>query len=250
MLRVIEAVWLRSCTSRRHNMVGRGERELRGERRGQDGRPSATTVAPSLYVPLLLLLLPALAAAQQWRVEAHAGVLLSGDWVQDEIRAPAASSGTPAAAVTAAPAPGLAVSLTAVGPLRPNMALDLAAGWSRAMLQAEDESTRDVNPVQSAHALVGLRYRLANSVYAGAGIGALRTWGDEVPLFDGRAEISPLGEASLGFEPDLGGLRIVLRAAAQIHRFNARALEERGGDPAWISRFFLGAGLAFGGQPW
>jgi len=245
------AAWLRSCLMVRHNMVGRGERELRGERHGQDGRPSATTVAPSFI--LLVLLLPAAAAGQGWSVEARVGTVLSGRWVEDAV-VDADLAGELGSAFTgrvhAKPAAGVALSFALVGPLRPGTALELTGGWGRAMLRAGNGEDRDLNRFQSAHGLVGVRVRLSGPSYGGVAIGALRTWGDEVALFAGAAETSPLGEASIGIEPELAGTRVVLRAAAQVHRFTASVLEERGGEPAWIPRLALSAGLAFGRRAW
>jgi hypothetical protein len=244
-------VWLRSCFIPRHNMIGRGERELRGERHGQDGRPSATTVAPSFF--MLVLLLPGAAAGQGWSVEARAGTVLSGRWVEDAVIDPGLAGELGSAftgPVHAKPAAGMAVSIALVGPLRPGAALELAGGWSRAMLRAGNAEDRDLARVQSAHALVGVRVRVSGVAYAGAGFGALRSWGDGVALFAGRAETSPLGEASIGIEPELGGTRVVLRGAAQVHKFTASVLEERGGEPAWIPRLTLSAGLAFGRRAW
>lgn len=64
----IMARWPRSCPIPRHNMVSRGERELRGERRGKGGRSLLATAAPFFCIYLMFP-----AQAEMQRVDIYGG---------------------------------------------------------------------------------------------------------------------------------------------------------------------------------
>src|SRR4051812_37867298 len=87
--------WQRSCFIQRHNLVSRGERELRGERHGKGGRSLFTTTASSFCIRLSFaavvasvtgatLMNPSLAAAQV-HLEIHAGGVMSSTVAEDQL---------------------------------------------------------------------------------------------------------------------------------------------------------------------
>ncbi len=243
----VQLVWPQSCLNVWHNMVIRGERELRGERHGKGGRSLLLTAASSFCICLVF----AQAAESQVRVLVSAGMSQSGVVVRDAIASPILRSRLGrgveeevTAKFATAPMAGVGVEI----PLRPGTHVVITGGWSGTTLRATDGGgTRDVQDVTILQGIFGLRRRLGNTVEASGGFGAMHFSASDRALFGGGASVAPMVEAGLGGGRDLGGHRARIRAVGQLHRFGTSAMSSVGGRSGNVRRYGVEASFTWNG---
>lgn len=246
--------WQRSCFIQRHNLVSRGERELRGERHGKGGRSLFTTIASSFFIPLLLftaiLAHPGNAGAQM-RIEAGIGFAVSGDLVKDQVATPtlrARFGNSVDESVTATLTPAPEFRLGVAVPLRAGTDALFTGSWSSSTLRAhEGGAERDVQNVSVMEAVIAMRHRFGAMFEAGAGFGAAYFKGSDEALFRGGASIAPLVEAGAGAGWNMGAHRVHARALAQLHRFDTNAIADAGGRSGNVMRYGVQASFTWHG---
>ena len=234
-------MWQRSCPRDWHNMVIRGERELRGERRGKGGRSLLATAAPFFFVPLLFGatvlegqavevyvrggLSGSTALVRDAVATAQVGELL-GSEVDDEVRA--------------VPRPGPVLGGGVRVEFWPRVALVADAEWARNELEAEDGAgTRPVQDLDVIQVQVGAQWAVRPAVELGAGAGLQWYRTEETGLFAQGSDTSPLVVVTAGWTPSIWDGRLAVIAAAQTHRFGTPVLRTAGGQDGMVTRFSL-----------
>jgi len=224
---------------------------------GKHVRASAEAAFPHcrkrLPLPALLALFmlhgPGGLAAQRLAFELRAGVIASSALAEDAVANPALASALDGAfggSVRAEPGTGLLLSIAARSQLRARSAIDVALGWSRAVLHAVDgDGRRRMQDLDAAQATVGIRYDVTSWLEGGCGFGMLRYFAAAGLFLDG-GEISPLIECGAGtwIGPHR---RFSLRALGQMHRFRTPALRDAGGRTGTVYRYGVQAGFRIGG---
>ncbi len=242
--------WPRSCSNGWHNTVSRGERELRGERRGKGGRSQQFATVPSFFV-LSICLLHGPVAAQPIGLELRAGAAGSTALAEDAIAGPGLRQRFGAALrgpVRMEPTLGAWAGLAARAPLRRNTYVEVSTAATFTRLDAADDAgTRDLQSLAVLHGVVAVRYPLAPSLSLAGGFGGVKYFTEERAVFAEGSAISPLVEADLAWHRDVGGRVLSLRAFAQAHRFGTAAIRRAAGADGTVFRYGLGAGWLIGG---
>jgi hypothetical protein len=221
-------------------MVSRGERELRGERRGKGGRSLLATAAPFFFICQVFA---APAAGQRVEVYGRAGLAgstaLATDLVADE-SIPNAIGAPVDEDVRAVPAPGLTVGAGVRIGFWPRATLGLDAAWMPTELQAKDGSgTRPIQDLTVLQTIVSASWAVRRGVELGAGAGFIWYRTEETGLFAGGNNTSPVLEVSAGWTPDYWNGRLALIAAAQTHRFGTPVLSGAGAQDGSVTRLSL-----------
>lgn len=250
--------WQASCSKAGHNMVSRGERELRGERHGKGGRSlRATAVSSFLFLPSLLLPLaalpchPGMAAGQALQGEVRVGLARSTRLVSDAVTGPILQTELRErlqAPVSARLSTGLQVTGVVRTRLRPDLDLEVSGGWSRAQLEARDAGGNW--PLQSVSLLQGvLGVRLVRDWggYVSAGVGALQYLSPARSIFrEGTGGLRPLLVVGLGAMHRLAGIPFDISLEGQGHRFTTPAITQAGGSEGSVMRLLLQLGVQLG----
>src|SRR5690606_32150175 len=186
------AFWQRSCPIPRHNMVIRGERELRGERRGKGGRSLLATAAPFFFICLMF---PAHARAQRVDLYGRIGAAGSTALVTDQVATSQMAEllGAPVdEEVRAIPKPGLALAAGARVAFWPSVVLGADVEYASADLEAEDGSgTRPIQDLTVLQATVGPSWAVRRALELGAVVGLIWYRADERGIFAAGSETSP-----------------------------------------------------------
>ena len=234
--------WPRSCFNSRHKAAASGNSGESAVAKG--GRSAERRAVPSFFVALVLaagLAFPGHTAGQRPAVSLRVGGAGSTALAEDRVASDLlrAQVGRPVAeGVEARPALAPGVELAAAFPLRPRVAGEVALGWSRASLRAEEPGGAgwDAGDLELFHATLMVRWRWRPALAVSGGFGAVRYVADGAALFADGAELSPAvqGAAELGL-PWWGG-RTGVRAFAQMHRFNTPALRRAGASDGSVLR--------------
>jgi hypothetical protein len=218
-------------------MVSRGERELRGERRGKDGRSLLATAAPFFCIYLMF----ASPAAGQ-RVDLYGRVGMAGstalvtDLVADA-SIPNAIGAPVDEDVRAVPAPGLTLAAGVRVAFWPRATLGLDAALTSTELEARDGSgTRPIQDLTVLHTIVNVNWAVRPTVELGAGAGFIWYRAEEKGLFAAGTDASPVIEVSAGWTPAYWNGRLAVIAAAQSHRFGTPVLNQSGGQDGSVNR--------------
>jgi hypothetical protein len=234
--------WQRSCPIARHNMVIRGERELRGERRGKGGRSLLATAVPFFFV-CLMAATPA--ASQQIDMYARAGAAGSSPLVTDQVATAQVAQllGAPVdTEVRAVPAIGPVLAAGARVAFWPRVKLGLDVSWSPTELQAEDgEGRRPIQDLSVIQTMVQTAWAVRPAVELGAGAGLVWYGSEDEGLFADGSDAAALLEVSAAWTPGLWGDRLALVGAAQTHRFSTPALRAAGGQDGSVTRVSVSA---------
>ena len=247
-------MWQRSCFIQRHNLVSRGERELRGERHGKGGRSLSTTTAPSFFMATLFSLLFAASAKpaeSQARIEVHVGYGASGTVVTDGIATPVLSGNLgniDVQPVTAKFKPAPEAGVGVVLPLGTGTKAIARASFSPSTLRATERGVeRDVQDVTVLQGLLALRREVGSVVEIGAGLGATYLAADDRALLRGGSSIAPVLELMLGAGRNIGEHRMHIGAVTQLERFSSQALIDSRGNAANVMRYALRGSMTWGG---
>jgi hypothetical protein len=247
----------------RHNLVIRGERELRGERHEKGGRSFLEAIAPSFFIPLWffrrvvrpalagsIALLLAVPVSGQVRFEVSAGAAGTRAVVRDPIATGNVRDSIPgvqdelSAKFATAPRLGLGV----VVPMRPRTEAIVRASWSPSSLRSQGgDGARDIADVSIFEAVFSVRSRVWRALELSGGFGGLYFDGDDVGPFSDGADIAPVLEGSLGTAFDRGGHRLHVRGLAQLHRFNTDALQSARISGGSVVRYGIETSLAWKG---
>lgn len=223
-------------------MVSRGERELRGERRGKGGRSLLATAAPFFCIYLLF---SSPAAAQRVDLYSRVGVAGSTALVTDlvaDASIPNAIGAPVDEDVTAVPVPGLTLAGGVRVAFWPRATLGFDAAWTSTKLEARDASgTRPIQDLTVLHTIVNASWAVRPTVELGAGAGFIWYRADEKGLFAAGTDTSPVIEVSAGWTPAYWNSRLALIAAAQSHRFGTPVLNQAGGQDGNVSRISVTA---------
>jgi hypothetical protein len=233
--------WQRSCPKVGHNMVIRGERELRGERRGKGGRSLRATAVPFFFMGLMF---PSAAAAQRVDVYARAGVVGSTALVTDHVAdaLPDSLNLSVDDEVRAVPAPGVAVAGGARVAFWPAVSLGLDVEWTTTELEADDGvSSRAVQDLSVLQTVVSASWRVRPALELGGGAGLIWYRTEERGLFRGGSDTSPLLEMRAGWTPAFWDGRVALIGAAQTHRFGTPVMRDEGGQDGGVVRLSVSA---------
>jgi hypothetical protein len=223
-------------------MVSRGERELRGERRGKGGRSLLATAVPFLF---MYLLAAQGAAAQRVDIFVRAGVAGSTALVKDQVATAQMAQllGSPVdEEVRAVPAPGLVLGGGVRVAFWPRVRLGADVSWTATELEAHDDAgTRPIQDLGVLQAMVAAHWALRPAVELGAGAGLTWYRSDERGLFAGGSDASPVVEASAAWTPALWHGRVASVGTAQTHGSGTPALRSAGGQDGSVTRWSLGA---------
>jgi hypothetical protein len=234
-------LWQRSCPTPRHNMVSRGERELRGERRGKGGRSLLATAAPFFFIYLLAAPLH----AQRTSLYARAGMAGSSPILTDQVATPAIAQLLGARIdqeLEVVPAAGLALAAGARFAFWPRIGLVADLEYAMSELQArEDDGTRAIQDLALLQATVGFDWSIRPRIELGGAAGLLWYLTDDRGIFTEGADTSPLVEARAAWTPGLLGGRVALVGAVQTHRFGTPVIRAEGGEDGNVTRFSLTA---------
>jgi hypothetical protein len=221
-------------------MVIRGERELRGERRGKGGRSLLATAAPFFCIYLMV---PAVVGAQRVDMYARVGVAGSSALVTDEVATAQVQQllGSPVDdEVRAVPAIGPVLAAGARVAFWPRVTLGLDGSWSPTQLEAEDGAgRRPVQDMSVLQATVSANWALRPNVELGAGAGLIWYRSEDRGLFADGSDASPGAEVSAAWTPGVWDGRLALVGAAQTHRFGTPALRAVGGQDGSVTRVSL-----------
>lgn len=191
------------------------------------------------------------AAQSQIRLEAGIGLAASGDLAKDQVATPtlrARFGNAVEESVTATLAPAPEFRIGASIPLRAGTDALLTGSWSATKLRANEAgSTRDVQNVSVAEAVISMRHRFGDMVELGAGFGAAYFNSSDDALFRGGASIAPLVEAGAGAGRNMGMHRIHARAVGQLHRFDTNAISDAGGRSGNVMRYGVQASFTWNG---
>ena len=223
-------------------MVIRGERELRGERRGRDGRSLLATAVPFFFVCMLF---PPGAAAQRVDLYGRVGAAGSSPVVRDQVATAQVSQVLGAAVddeVRAVPAPGPELALGVRAAFWPQVSLGLDASWSPTELEAQDDAgTRPIQDLTILQATVSASWAMRPAVELGGGAGLMWYRSEGEGLFAEGSNASPVVEVSAAWVPGLWRRRVALVGKAQTHRFSTPALRAAGGQDGSVTRVSLSA---------
>ena len=238
----MHTVWQRSCPNARHNMVVRGERELRGERRGKGGRSLLATAVPFLF---MYLLSASPAAAQRVDIYARAGAAGSSALLTDRIGDATIPNvlGVPVQEeVRAVPAVGPLLAAGARVAFWPRATLGVEGSWTPTELEAKDDAgTRPIQDLTVVQGMVIASWAVRRAVELGAGAGAIWYRSEGEGLFAEGSDASPVLELSAAWTPSVWDGRLALVAAAQTHRFGTPSLRAAGGQDGSVTRASLSA---------
>jgi hypothetical protein len=222
-------------------MVSRGERELRGERRGKGGRSLLATAAPFFFLCLMV----ADASAQRLSVHGRAGLTASTSILTDQVATPAMAQLLGARVdeeVRVVPAPGLTVGGGVRTAFWPRVGLTADVDYTVTELQAEDGSgTRGIQDLGMLQGLVGVNWSVRPSVELGGAAGLLWYRTEERGLFAEGSDTSPVAEARLAWTPSLLDGRVAVTGAVQTHRFGTPVIRAEGGQDGIVIRYTLAA---------
>jgi hypothetical protein len=223
-------------------MVSRGERELRGERRGKGGRSLLATAAPFFF---LYLLLPTPVAAQLVSVHGRAGLTASSPILIDQVATPAMSQLLGARVdgeVRVVPGRGLTVGGGVRAEFWPRIGLTADVDYTATELQADDGSgTRAIQDLGMLQGLVGVNWSVRPAIEVGGAAGLLWYITDERGLFAEGSDTSPVAEARLAWTPGLLHGRVAVTGAAQTHRFGTPVIRAEGGQDGIVMRYTIAA---------
>ena len=242
----MHGVWQRSCSWGRHNQVSRGERELRGERRGRSGRSLSATAAPLFFV----LLAQAPLAGQAIRPLVRVGAAGSTVLVEDAVATPGLRErfGAVDANVEGRAAPGPLVEAGLEVQLRPRVRLSAVASWQASSLQAEDGAgTRRVQDLSLLAGLLEVGFGIRGPLEVSAGAGALSYRSEEFGIFDEGSDLVPLARVGAGGTLSWRGHVVRLGGFAEGHTFGTPAIRRLGGENGMVMRYGVQAGLVWGG---
>jgi hypothetical protein len=251
--------WPRSCFMSRHNLVSRGERELRGERHGKGGRSSLLATAPSFYIPAIfsilaitapILVLPAAVGAQV-RLEVNAGYGTSGTVVHDAVATPILENNLKIDVhdVTSKLKPAPSFGAGVVFPFTTGTDAILSVMWSPTSFRAEEDggASRDVQDVSVLQGLLSVRRHIGDVLEAGAGIGAGYLAGDDRALLRGGSSFSPVVQATVGAGRNAGEHRVHVTGVVQMQRFDSESIAVADARPGNFMRYALRASMTWKG---
>jgi hypothetical protein len=232
--------WQRSCSTVAHNMVVYGERELRGDRRRKGGRSLLVTAATSFIVGLLV---PPPAAAQSPVVWVRGGVTASSTVVRDLVASPQVRQllgGRVDEDVRLTAAPGATLGAGVRVPLRPGLALDAGADWTRTELRVTDAGgTRPLQDLSVVQGSAGVSRILGRRLELGAAVGVVHYDTERRGLFSEGSRLAPMVEGRAAWTLPVASQRIALAGSAQLHRFITPAMTQAGGEEGMVGRFAL-----------
>jgi hypothetical protein len=228
----------------------RGERELRGERRGTGERSSIIRRPLCLFILLAVvsagLIEPASAQDQSTRkmaFQVRVGAMGFSPLVEDAVRSRAVRDSIDAdqsdqISVRQQIAP--AISIAALLPLRARAELEVNASFATSMLRGTDDfESWDVGTVSLVNALIGLSYAYRPSLMLHGGAGITKLFSESEGLFAKGNGIRPLLEAGLSwttpFQPALQ-----LDARAQMHTFATASLRDENVEEGSVFRVVVG----------
>lgn len=245
-------LWPYSCPLYGHNMVSRGERELRGERRGKSGRSLLVTAAPLFYMALMFApTLQAQVTGGPVRPEVRIGWLTSGTLVEDQLATPAlrqAQGPRLGPSPTAWAAPGPELSLGVAIPLRPTVLLSGLAAWQPTKLRVQDVGgERDVQDLSTVAAVLEATFTLRRHLLLSGAAGVLGYRGEAAGLFADGADVSPLLRGGAGGRISWRGHLVSVRAVADLHHFSTPGIRLSGGSSGLVPRYGIQLGVVPGG---
>jgi hypothetical protein len=248
----------RFCSFAGHGAVVRGQRELRGERRGKGERSLATAATSPFFVAARAVICALVAAgapatavaAQAVSFELRAGVAASSALADDIVASPRLAQRLGSSFegdVKAVPALGPVIGATARTQLRPRIRAELGVGWTFATLRAREHSgDRDIQDVGVAQATLGIRYQVTPVLDVGGAFGGIRYFADDRALFVEGGDLYPMIELAGALTTPLLDGRLALHAAGQIHQFGLPVLRQAGGEDGVVMRAMVQAGIVLG----
>ncbi len=231
----------------------RGERELRGERRGTGGRSSIYRRPLCLYMTrhFLFAALAALLAgsldpasaqditARKNGFQIRIGAMGFTPLVRDGVRSSAVEDSITAdqsddVSVRQQIAP--AITIAALLPLRARTELELSATVASSALQGEDDfGTWDMGTVTLANALIGVSYAYRPSLLFHGGAGLTKLFSAAEGLFAKGSGMHPLLEAGMSWVTPIHSA-FQLDARAQMHPFATESLRDEAGQQGGVFR--------------
>jgi hypothetical protein len=234
----MDAKWQQSCSIPRHNMVSRGERELRGERRGKGGRSLLATAAPFFFM-YLLSVQPL--SAQRIGVHVRGGVTASTPLLTDQVATPAMAQllgATIDEEVQVTPSTALTLGCGVRAAFWPRIGLTADVDYTVSELVAEDDGgTRTLQDLGVVQGTVGLSWAVRPWLEVGGGAGLLWYLTDDAGLFAQGADTSPVAELRVGWTPAFAGGRVAVVGSAQTHRFGTPIIRAEGGQDGNVTRY-------------
>jgi hypothetical protein len=237
----------------------RGERELRGERRGTGGRSSIYRRPLCLFIhfrfALAALVVTLSASAEQAlaqqssrlpTIHVRIGAMMFTPLIEQNIREVRDTSFGVLRTFTAKQqiAPVLSAALSA--PLRPRVVAELSAAYARSALQGHDDfGDWDADDLSVINVNIGIRYQRWTRVSLDGSVGITKLTGSNAGIFERGNPLRPLLEA---------GVTVAIRAPfpleviarAQTHTFNTGVLQDMGAEAGQVWRGMVLVGTTFG----
>ncbi len=237
----------------------RGERELRGERRGTGGRSSIYRRPLCLFMHWRFALAASFAIltnsadagfAQQTSrlptIHLRIGAMTFTPLIEQNIREVRDTSFGVLRTFTGRQqiAPVFSVALSS--PLRPRVAAELSATYARSALQGRDDFGEwDADDLSVINVNIGIRYQRWSRVSLDGSVGMTKLTGSNAGIFERGNPLRPLLEAgvTVGIRAPLP---LELVARAQTHTFNTGVLQDMGARAGQVWRGMLLVGTTFG----
>jgi hypothetical protein len=236
----------------------RGERELRGERRGTGGRSSIYRRPLCLFMyhrsTLAALLIFAASAQQAFAqqtsrlptIHLRVGAMMFTPLIEQNIREVRDTSFGVLRTFTAKQqiAPVLSAALSA--PLRPRVVAELSAAYARSALRGHDDfGDWEADDLSVINVNIGIRYQRWTRVSLDGSVGMTKLTGSTAGIFERGNPLRPLLEA--GVTVDIRApLPLEVTARAQTHTFNTGVLQDMGAEAGQVWRGVLLVGTTFG----
>jgi hypothetical protein len=237
----------------------RGERELRGERRGTGGRSSIYRRPLCLFMHCRLALTASFAfltcspdagfAQQTSRlptIHLRVGAMMFTPLIEQNIREVRDTSFGVLRTFTARQqiAPVLSAALSA--PLRAKVVAELSATYASSALQGRDDFGEwEADDLSVINVNIGIRYQRWSRVSLDGSVGITKLTGSNAGIFERGNPLRPLLEAgvTVGIPAPLP---LELVARAQTHTFNTGVLQDMGARAGQVWRGMLLVGTTFG----